>query len=93
MGDLDPRLIGLHSSLGPPESVHNSNGISISSVVFAGLTIVTDSQTDRQTTVDPSVTIGRIYVLVRCGLKMGNIYGIINMAESQSSLSSFDECR
>ena len=39
------------------------NGISIGSAVFAGLTIVSDRQTDRPTDhATPSVTIGRIYV-------------------------------
>ena len=38
--------------------VHNPNGISIGSAVFAGLTIVTDRLTDHAT----SITIGRIYV-------------------------------
>jgi len=33
-----------------PTIVHNSNGISIGRAVFAGLTTVTDRQTDRQTT-------------------------------------------
>ena len=46
MGDLDPHLI--HGSLGPPR-VHNPNGISIGSAVFAGLTSVTDRTTDHVT--------------------------------------------
>ena len=33
-----------------PTRVHNPDGISIGSAVFAGLTIVTDRPTDRQTT-------------------------------------------
>ena len=33
-----------------PTPVHNPNGILIGSAVFAGLTIMTDRQTDRQTT-------------------------------------------
>jgi len=33
-----------------PTQVHNPNGISIGSFVFAGLTSVTDRPTDRQTT-------------------------------------------
>jgi len=33
-----------------PARVHNANGISAGSAVFAGFTIVTDRQTDRQTT-------------------------------------------
>jgi len=32
-----------------PTRVHDPNGISIGSAVFAGLTIVTDRQTERQT--------------------------------------------
>jgi len=44
MGDMDPYLT--HGSLGPPEFL-NPNGISIGSAVFAGLTSVTDQQTDR----------------------------------------------
>jgi len=46
-----------------PTRVHNPNGISIDSFVFAGLTSVTDRQTDRQTMLlgRYSVTIDRIY--------------------------------
>ena len=33
-----------------PTRAHNPNGISIGSAIFAGLTSVTDRQTDRQTT-------------------------------------------
>jgi len=40
--------------------VHNPNGISIGSVLFAGLAIVTERQTDRQT--DQQTTLPRIYV-------------------------------
>ena len=39
--------------------VHNPNGISIGSAIFAGFTIVTYRQTDHATR---SVTTGRIYV-------------------------------
>jgi len=58
----------LHSSLGPSESTY-SNG----SAAFAGLTVVTDRQTDRPTErrtdfVNPSVAIGRIQLVLRCGL-------------------------
>jgi len=69
MGELDLYLT--HGSLGQSESsthsgrtrVLNRNGISIGSTVFAGLTTVTDGQTDRPTDhAAPSVTIGRIYV-------------------------------
>ena len=45
-------------SLGPTQ-VLNTNGISIGSAVFAGLTSVTDRPTDRQTT---QLTVDRIYV-------------------------------
>ena len=59
-GDLDHHL--RHSSLGPPQ-IHNRNGISIGSVVFAWLTIVIDRQTDRLTDhATPSVTIGCTYI-------------------------------
>ena len=45
------------------------NGISIGSAVSAWLAIVTDGQTDRQTTLlRLYCTIGRIYVVLRCGL-------------------------
>jgi len=44
-----------------PTRARNPNGISIGSAVFAGLTIVTDRQTDRPTNyATRSVTIGRI---------------------------------
>jgi len=43
MGDLDTHL--MHGSLDPP--VLKTNGISIRAEVFAGLTSVTDQQTDR----------------------------------------------
>ena len=42
-----------------PTRVHTANSISTGSLVFAGLTIVTDRLTDHTTL---SVTIGRIYV-------------------------------
>ena len=53
---VHPRLI---PCLLRPALVHNPNGISIGSAVFAGLTTVTDRQTDHATR---SVTTGRIYV-------------------------------
>jgi len=63
MGDLDLRLVSLHGSTDPPESVLNSNGISIASAVFARLTNVADRPTDRPTDhATRSVTIDRIYV-------------------------------
>jgi len=46
-----------------PTRVHNPNCISIGSAVFAGFTVVTDGQTDRETDHStPSVTVGLIYV-------------------------------
>ena len=45
-----------------PTRVHNPNGISISSAACAGLMIVTGRETDRQTTLLPSVTVGCIYI-------------------------------
>jgi len=46
-----------------PTRVLNPNGISIGSAIIAGLTTVTDRQTDRPTDhATRSVTIGRIYV-------------------------------
>jgi len=45
-----------------PTQVLDPNGSSIGAAVFAGLTSVTDRQTDRQTTLLGSVRIGRIYV-------------------------------
>jgi len=55
--------------LGPTE-VHNPNGTSIGSAVFAGLTIVTDRPTDRPTDHATPVTVGLIYVriVLLCGL-------------------------
>jgi len=46
--------------------VHNPNSILIGSAVFEGLTIVTYRQTDIAT---PSVTISRIYLVLRCDPK------------------------
>ena len=56
-----------------PTRVHNTNGIWIGSAVFAGLTVVieTDRSIDRLTHhATPSVTTGRIYVVLRYGLKV-----------------------
>ena len=66
--------------------VLNPNSISIGSAVFAGLTTVTDRQTDRQTTLLGSVTIDRIYVrsILRCGLK--NTY-LVRIARHSASAS------
>jgi len=64
--DPDPHLT--HGSLGPPESQRRI-GISTGSAVTAEFTIMTDRPTDRQTDhVTPSVTIGHIYVVLKCGL-------------------------
>jgi len=51
-GPLSPQNYPLHGGSGPPSNiwflqstrVHNPNGISIGSAVFAGLTVVTDQQ-------------------------------------------------
>jgi len=67
---LVPKLVAMATSLSISElpcntrflgsiEAHNPNGISIASAVFAGLTSVTDRQTDHATR---SVTIGRVYV-------------------------------
>ena len=56
MGGSGPYLI--HGSSAPPR-VHNPNGISIGSAIFARLTTMTHRQTDHAT---HSVTIGHIYV-------------------------------
>ena len=65
--DLDPHLI--HGSLGPPESA--PYGISISLADLAGLTNVTNIQTDTQTDhATPSLAICRINPLLRHGLKI-----------------------
>ena len=59
-----------HGNLDPieyvprPTQVYSPKGISIGSAVFAGLTIVTDRQTDHATW----VTTGRTTVVLRCGL-------------------------
>ena len=61
------KIAPFHRRPGPPSNtwflqptrVHKPKDISIGSAVFAGLTIVTDRQTDH---VPPSVTIGHIYL-------------------------------
>jgi len=61
-----------------PTTVHNPNGISIGSVVFAGLMIVTDRLTDHTT---PSVITGRIYVhtpWVKKGCHPNHGYNYVN---------------
>jgi len=63
IGDLDLHVI--RGTLGP-SAVHNPSGISISSAVFTGLTIVTDRPTDRQTDhATRSATTCRTYVVLR----------------------------
>jgi len=64
MGDLD---IPSSTWFLRPSRIHNPKGISIGSAVFATFTIVTDRQTDRQTSLlRESVTIGCIYVRTPC---------------------------
>jgi len=58
-GYLDPQVVPCQSR------VHNPNGIATASAVFAGLTIVTDRQTDHASV---SVTVGCICVVLWCGL-------------------------
>jgi len=51
-----------------PSDLASPNCILIGSAVFAGLTSVTDRRTDGRTEdATPSVTTGRIYVVLRCG--------------------------
>ena len=57
-GDLDPS----YTRFPEPTRVHNPNGISIGSAVFAGLTIMRDRQAVQTDQAFPSVTIDRIYV-------------------------------
>jgi len=65
--------------------VHIPNSISIGAAVFAGLTIVTDRQTDHAT---PSVTIGHIYIVLQCRLKVSDQYhGNIHNLKHKSSCS------
>ena len=67
MGDLDPSNMHFRG----PIRVNKPNGISIGSAVFTWLMTVTDRPTDRQTDhATRSVTIGRIYVVRRCSLKI-----------------------
>jgi len=69
MGDLDPIY---NTWFLEPTRDQGTNGISVGSAVFAGLTTVTNRQTDRQTDhATSSVTTGRIYVVLRCGLNIG----------------------
>jgi len=70
------KVATLHGGSGPPSNtwflgptrVNNRNAMSISSAIFAGLTVVTDWQTDNAT---PSVKIGSIYV---CSTAYGRIW-------------------
>jgi len=74
-----------------PIRVYVPNGISIGSASFAGLTIVTDRPTDRQTDrATPSVTIGRIYVVLRCGLKI-QIITIVSGLKYTEDLTYLEE--
>ena len=60
-----------------PTRVHTPKDISISASVFAGLTTVTNRQTDRQTDKDDAtsfVTTGCIYAVLRCNLKTDHFY-------------------
>jgi len=60
----------LTNSLGQLETTPQTASLSVQ-LFFAGLTIATDRPTDRQTDhATPSVTIDRIYTVVRCGLIM-----------------------
>jgi len=68
MGDPDPPS---NTWFPGPTQVVNPNGISIGAAVFAGLTSVTDRQTDRQTD-SPRYSVGNnrlhMYVVLRCDL-------------------------
>jgi len=73
---VKPFLASSHGGSGPltntwllgPTRIHIPNGISISCAVFAGLTIVTDRQTDRPPySVDNSMA-ASAYVVLRCSL-------------------------
>jgi len=55
-----------------PTWLNNPNSILISSGIFARLTIMRDRQTDHTI---PSVTIGRIYVVLRCSLMIKAPWG------------------
>jgi len=58
-----------------PTRVYNPNGISIGSAVFAGRTILTNRQTDRETTLY-SVRNNRphLYIVLRCGPSKRFVY-------------------
>ena len=66
-GDINPHLIGLHGALGPPEFTAQRISQSVQPFYKAH---DRDRQTDRnrQTTLLLSVTIGRVYVVLQCGL-------------------------
>jgi len=59
--------------------VHNQNGISISSAVFAGPTVVTNRKTDRPHYTTLPVTIGRMYLALQCSLIMPVHYDALIM--------------
>ena len=82
MGDLNPHLT--NGSLGQPKS--KSQTVSTGSAIFAGLTTVTDRQTDRPTDHDTwSVTIGCIYYVHSTAMRPENWMGIIEWYKSHNS--------
>ena len=85
------KISPLHGRSGPPHQIqwfHNPNSMSIGSAVFAGFTTVTDRPTDRPTNhATPSVTLGCIYVVLRCGL-MAAAAAATLLLTSRRSISS-----
>jgi len=57
----------IHDSLGPPESSTQTASRSVQRILQGSLVWQTDRQTDHAT---PSVTIGRIQLVLRCGLNV-----------------------
>ena len=75
-GRSGPHLI--HGSLGLLESTAETASRSVQPFCWAhDCDIPTDRQTDRQTTLLGSVTIGRICVVLRCGLKRKSVCALI----------------
>jgi len=79
---ISPQIAPLHGWSGPScntwflwsTQVHIQNGTLVGSSFFAGFAIVTDWQTKQLTGhATPSVTVGRIYVVLRCSLMKNNI--------------------
>ena len=71
-GDLYSHLI--RSSLGPPESTIQTVSRSVHPFLQDSRSWQTDRQTDRQTDhATPPAATGRIYVELRCGLKLANL--------------------